>query len=152
MDDVDEDPPVVRGCFAGRSVGGKLGSPEPFVEKGRCHERELEVSDRAAGRDVPLFARGRGGTLPSPGRNYSVEIEHFLVKLLEPADTDLARILRHFEVDASRLGKDLTAAIGRLKRAILRAISMSDRIPQWVEAAWLRASIDYDPPRCGPAT
>jgi len=78
------------------------------------------------------------------GTNYSVEIEHFLVKLLEPADTDLARILRHFEVDASRLGKDLTAAIGRLKRGNTGAISMSDRIPQWVEAAWLRASIDYD--------
>ncbi len=79
--------------------------------------------------------------------NYSVEIEHFLLKLLEPADTDLARILRHFEVDASRLAKDLTAAIEKLKRGNGGSISMSDRIPQWVEAAWIVGSIDYDAAR-----
>jgi type VI secretion system protein VasG len=76
--------------------------------------------------------------------NYSVEPEHFLLKLSEPADTDLARILRHYEVDSSRLTKDLTAAVGRLKTGNSGAISMSDRIPQWVESAWLIASVDYD--------
>ncbi len=76
--------------------------------------------------------------------NYSVEVEHFLTKLVEPPDTDLARILRHFEVDSSRLSKDLAAAIGKLKRGNTGAISMSDRIPQWVESAWLLGSIDYN--------
>jgi type VI secretion system protein VasG len=78
------------------------------------------------------------------GTNYSVEVEHYLLKLLEPADTDLARILRHFEVDASRLNRDLTGAVAKLRRGNTGAIAMSDRIPQWVEAAWLLGSIDYD--------
>jgi type VI secretion system protein VasG len=31
--------------------------------------------------------------------NYDVDIEHLLMKLVEAPDTDLARILRHYEVD-----------------------------------------------------
>ncbi|HTO88054.1 MAG TPA: type VI secretion system ATPase TssH [Thermoanaerobaculia bacterium] len=79
--------------------------------------------------------------------NYSVEIEHFLLKLVEPPDTDLARILRHYEVDPARLLKDLTVAVGRLKTGNTGAISMSDRIPQWVENAWLIGSVDYNAAR-----
>jgi len=79
--------------------------------------------------------------------NYSVEIEHFLLKLAEPPDTDLARILRHYEVDASRMLKDLTTAVGRLKTGNTGGISMSDRIPQWIENAWLIGSVDYNAAR-----
>ena len=43
--------------------------------------------------------------------NPSVEVEHWLVKLVEAPDTDLPRIFRHFEVDPSRLRRDLTRAI-----------------------------------------
>jgi type VI secretion system protein VasG len=75
--------------------------------------------------------------------NYAVEIEHFLLKLVEPADTDFARILRQYEVDPARLSRDITAAVDRLKRGNSGAMSMSDRIPQWVERAWLIGSIDY---------
>ena len=35
--------------------------------------------------------------------NYNVEIEHWLLKLLETHNTDLAALLRHFEIDASRV-------------------------------------------------
>jgi type VI secretion system protein VasG len=34
--------------------------------------------------------------------NYNVEIEHWLLKLMEPANTDLTRIFRHYEVDTGR--------------------------------------------------
>ena len=37
--------------------------------------------------------------------NYDVEVEHLLVKLLESSDTDLHKILRHYELNASRLVK-----------------------------------------------
>ena len=43
--------------------------------------------------------------------NPSVEVEHWLVKLVELPDTDLTRIFRHFEVDTSRLLRDLTQVI-----------------------------------------
>ena len=60
--------------------------------------------------------------------NYSVEIEHFLLKLVETPDTDLATILRHSELDASRLAKDVTRAVDRLKTGNSGALTMSDRI------------------------
>ena len=75
--------------------------------------------------------------------NYSVEIEHFLAKLVEAPDTDFTRILRQYEVDSSRLSRDITSALDRLKRGNTGAISMSDRIPEWVERAWLIGSIDF---------
>jgi type VI secretion system protein VasG len=75
--------------------------------------------------------------------NYSVEIEHFLAKLLEPPDTDFARILRQYEVDSSRLSRDVTAALDRLKRGNTGGIAMAERLPEWVERAWLIGSIDY---------
>ena len=31
--------------------------------------------------------------------NYNVEIEHWLLKLIEASDTDLAALFRHYEVD-----------------------------------------------------
>ena len=40
--------------------------------------------------------------------NYNVEIEHWLIKLLETANSDLAVVLRFFDVDTSRLTADLT--------------------------------------------
>jgi type VI secretion system protein VasG len=79
--------------------------------------------------------------------NYSVEVEHFLLKLAEPPDTDLARILRQYEVDSSRLARDLTAAVAKLKTGNTGGISMSERIPQWVETAWLIGSIEYNSAR-----
>jgi len=79
--------------------------------------------------------------------NYDVEVEHVLVKLLETPDTDLAKILRHFEVDASRLSKDLTRALDRLKTGNARTPALSPRIPRLIEAAWLLGSIDYGSPK-----
>jgi type VI secretion system protein VasG len=43
-----------------------------------------------------------------------VEVEHFLLKLLDATDTDVAFILRQYNVDRSRLSRDLTAGIDRL--------------------------------------
>ncbi len=75
--------------------------------------------------------------------NYAVEVEHLLVKLLEAHDTDLLKVLRHFEVDAARLGKDLLRSLDRLKTGNARTPSLSPRIPRLFEKAWLLASIEY---------
>ena len=53
--------------------------------------------------------------------NYNVEIEHWLLKLLEPADSDLARILKHYDVDASRVNRELTKSLDALKTGNARA-------------------------------
>lgn len=75
--------------------------------------------------------------------NYDVEIEHLLLKLMEAADTDLARILRQYEIDPSHLGKDITRALDRLKTGNSRTPALSPKIPQLVEDAWLLASVDF---------
>ena len=75
--------------------------------------------------------------------NYDVEIEHLLLKLMEAADSDLARILRQYEIDPSRLSKDITRALDRLKTGNSRTPALSPRIPQLVEDAWLLASVDF---------
>ncbi len=75
--------------------------------------------------------------------NYDVEIEHLLLKLLEASDTDISRIFRHFEVDPSRLARDLTRAIDRFKTGNARTPALSPRLPRLFEQAWSIGSIDY---------
>jgi len=75
--------------------------------------------------------------------HYEVDIEHLLIKLLEEENLDLHAILRHFEVDASRLQRDLTLALSGLKCGNTRTPTLSARIPRLIEQAWLIASIDH---------
>ncbi len=75
--------------------------------------------------------------------NYDVEIEHILAKLLEQDDTDLHKICSHFEVNLDRLSKDVTVALDRLKSGNSRTPGLSDRIPSWIQDAWLLASVDF---------
>ncbi|MEW6209061.1 MAG: type VI secretion system ATPase TssH [Acidobacteriota bacterium] len=75
--------------------------------------------------------------------NYDVEVEHFLLKLVEAPDTDIARILRHWEINSSQLSRDITRALDRFKTGNARTPGLSPRIPRLVEDAWLLASVDY---------
>ena len=75
--------------------------------------------------------------------HYEVEVEHFLIKLFEAQDTDLQKILRHFEINQSRLVTDLTKAMEGFKTGNSRNPSISPRIPEMLLEAWLLASIDY---------
>ena len=47
--------------------------------------------------------------------NFNVEVEHWLFKLVETVDTDVASILRHFGVDTSRLLSELNRVLDGLK-------------------------------------
>src|SRR5258708_5285527 len=75
--------------------------------------------------------------------NYDVEPEHFLLKLVESPDTDIGSILRHFEINPARVSKDLTRAMDKLKTGNTRTPGLSPRLPQWIQEAWLVASVDY---------
>src|SRR6476660_2235925 len=75
--------------------------------------------------------------------NYDVEIEHILAKLLEQNDTDLHKICNHFEVNVDRLNRDVMQALDRLKTGNTRTPGLSDRIPTWIQDAWLLASVDF---------
>ena len=78
--------------------------------------------------------------------NYNVEVEHWLMKLLEASDTDLSKLLRYYEVDPSRLNRELTKAVDRLKTGNSRPPALSPMIVDLVKHAWVLASIEYGVP------
>jgi type VI secretion system protein VasG len=75
--------------------------------------------------------------------NYNVEIEHWLLKLLEPADTDLARILRQYDIDTARLSRELTRTLDGLKTGNARAPALSPEIMDLMREAWVLASLEF---------
>ncbi|AGA26731.1 type VI secretion system ATPase TssH [Singulisphaera acidiphila] len=75
--------------------------------------------------------------------NYSVEVEHWLLKLTEVHDSDLARVFRHFEVNTSHLQRDLTKALDRLKTGNARTPMLSPSIDELIRSAWVLASLQY---------
>ncbi|MGE0823941.1 MAG: type VI secretion system ATPase TssH [Candidatus Binatia bacterium] len=79
--------------------------------------------------------------------NYDVDVEHLLLKLTEANGTDLARILRYYEIDTARFTKDITRALDRLKTGNARTPALAPRIPRLIEEAWLLASIEYGAPK-----
>src|ERR1700678_4279868 len=52
--------------------------------------------------------------------NYSVEIEHCLLKLLEVPQGDVVKLFKHYEVDPSKVSRELTKALDQLQRGKAR--------------------------------
>jgi type VI secretion system protein VasG len=75
--------------------------------------------------------------------NPTVEVEHWLAKLVEAPNTDVTRILRHFEVDTARLTRDLTKVMDQFRTGNQRTPTLSLRIDQLIRDAWVLASIQY---------
>src|SRR5262249_23765511 len=72
---------------------------------------------------------------------------HWLLKLLEQADGDVSALLRHHDVNASRLTQELMRALDRLKTGNSRAPALSPRIPKLIRDAWVLASVQYGLPK-----
>ncbi len=75
--------------------------------------------------------------------HYDVDIEHLFLKLSEMPDTDLQRLLRHFEIEQARLSRDLTRALDRFKTGNARTPALAPRIPRLIGEAWTIATIDF---------
>jgi len=73
--------------------------------------------------------------------HYDVEIEHWLLKLIEGNDAAVGRILTHFDADAGRVGTELNATLDRLKTGNARAPALSPRLVRWMREAWMFASL-----------
>jgi type VI secretion system protein VasG len=74
--------------------------------------------------------------------HYNVEIEHWLVTLADRADSDIAAILRHYEIDQGRFATDLNRALERMKTGNGRAPSLAPDIVELAKQAWLLASLE----------
>jgi len=75
--------------------------------------------------------------------HYEVEIEHFLLKLLDLSNSDLEKILRHFEINQDHLIADLMRSMESFKTGNARTPALSPRIPKMIQDAWMTASIDF---------
>src|SRR5262249_52302743 len=71
------------------------------------------------------------------------EIEHWLIKLLEPADSDLSRIFRHYDINPTRVSRELTKALDQLRTGNARAPELSLEVFDLMRAAWELASLEY---------
>jgi type VI secretion system protein VasG len=79
--------------------------------------------------------------------NYNVEVEHWLFKLVDAPNTDLTRILKHFDINTAHLTRDLTRAIDGFKTGNARTPALAPAIDQVVREAWVLASIQFQLPK-----
>jgi type VI secretion system protein VasG len=75
--------------------------------------------------------------------HYDIEIEHYLMKLLDATGDDFSKILSRFEVDKSRLLAELTRSLDKLKSGNARTPALSPSLMKMMTEAWTIGSIDY---------
>jgi len=75
--------------------------------------------------------------------HYDIEVEHFLMKVLDSADGDLSPILRHFEIDKSRLTGELSRSLDKLKTGNARTPALSPSLMKMLTEAWTIGSLDF---------
>ncbi len=76
--------------------------------------------------------------------HYDVEIEHFLMKLLENAGGDFPAILKAFDIDKSKLAAQLTGSLDKLKSGNARTPVLAPTLVKMLSEAWSAASLDFD--------
>jgi type VI secretion system protein VasG len=75
--------------------------------------------------------------------HYDVEIEHYMMKVLDTSDGDAAAIFKQFGVDRSRLAAELTRSLDRLKSGNARTPALSPTLVKMLAEAWTIGSLDY---------
>jgi type VI secretion system protein VasG len=75
--------------------------------------------------------------------HYDVEIEHFLLKLMDATNADLAAILKYFEIDRARLSAELNRSLDKLKSGNARTPAFSPTLVRTLTEAWTIGSINY---------
>ena len=76
--------------------------------------------------------------------HYDIEVEHFLSKLLDSASGDFAAIIKHFEIDKSRLTAELARSMDKLKSGNARTPAISPTVLKMLTTAWTIGSIDFN--------
>ncbi len=76
--------------------------------------------------------------------HYDIEVEHFLSKLLDSSSNDFACIMKHFEIDKSRLTAELSRSLDKLKAGNARTPAISPTVMKMLTTAWTIGSIDFN--------
>jgi type VI secretion system protein VasG len=78
--------------------------------------------------------------------NPFVELQHWIVQILGAPDSDLHRIVRHYNLDASALSSDITQALDRLPRGAASISDISSFVDTAVERGWIYGSLMFGAP------
>lgn len=75
----------------------------------------------------------------------SVELEHWLLKLVERGESDISRILKQFDITSAESLKRLTAAVDRFRSANTegRVPVLAPQLDELVREAWLVGSLQF---------
>jgi type VI secretion system protein VasG len=76
-------------------------------------------------------------------RHYEVTLEHFLAKLLDDADSDLAFVVTHYDLDRSRLLQQLQRSLDDLRTGNAGKPVFSPQLLECLQDAWLVGSAEY---------
>jgi type VI secretion system protein VasG len=75
--------------------------------------------------------------------HYTVDLHHYLAKLVETENTDATRIFRHFGVDTSKLNRELQVALDKLKRGNSGGPALSETLMEMLKEGWAFGSLDF---------
>ncbi|HEY4958451.1 MAG TPA: AAA family ATPase, partial [Caldimonas sp.] len=73
--------------------------------------------------------------------NPYVELQHWFAQILQLQDSDLHRIAKHYDLDASVLAADLQQALDRLPRGASSVTDLSSFVESTVERGWVYGSL-----------
>jgi len=96
---------------------------------GKLNEQTRGVIENAAG-------------LCQSRTHYDVEIEHYLLKLLDATDVDAAFIFKHYGVDRTRVATDVTRSLDRLRSGNGRMPTLSPLLVKMLVQAWTVGSVE----------
>ncbi|HOW75849.1 MAG TPA: type VI secretion system ATPase TssH [Candidatus Competibacteraceae bacterium] len=75
--------------------------------------------------------------------NPYVELVHWLHQILQLPDSDLHRVIQHFNLNPARLAKDFTEALDRLPRGATSISDLSSHVDAAVREAWVYATLMF---------
>ena len=75
--------------------------------------------------------------------NPYVELVHWLHQVLQLPDSDLHRVIQHFNLNPSRVAKDFTEALDRLPRGATSISDLSSHVDAAVKEAWVYATLMF---------
>jgi type VI secretion system protein VasG len=75
---------------------------------------------------------------------YNVEIEHWLLKLIEEIDCDFTVLLEKHDVDIAKVAKQLTNTVEKFKAGSSRPAALAPAIVDAAKNAWMISSVDYN--------
>ena len=79
--------------------------------------------------------------------NPYVELIHWLQQILQLQDSDLRRIVDHFDIEIGHLAADFTKALDKLPRGASSVSDLSSHLEEAVERAWVYGSLMYQSPQ-----